>query len=117
MPFEVRFGDQKWRTDDLTLDEAIAIEKATGRSWVQINPFQSARDCKAIIVAFLAREMDLVAAEAKVGALSLREVLDSVNVVGDDLPDQYADGIPKGEDGPSMTGSSGEPAGSDGPPT
>lgn len=117
MPFQVSFGDRTWRTDDLTLDEAIGIEKAVGRSWMQINPFQSAQDCKAIIVAFLTREMDGPAAEAKVGALSLREVLESVDLVRDDLPDLYQDGLPKAEGGPSTTGSSGEPDGSDGPPT
>ena len=117
MPFEVSFGDQKWRTDDLTLDEAIAIEKVTGRSWMQINPFASAEDCKAIIVAFLGREMDEQAAAAKVGALSLGEVLDSINVVKDDLPSEYADGLPKEEGGPSTGGSSGEPDDSGGRPT
>lgn len=117
MPFEVSVGDQTWRTDDLTLDEAIRIEKATGRSWMQINPFVSAEDCKAIMVAFLAREMDAVVAETKVGTLSLREVLDSVDLVKDDLPDEYVDGLPKVEGGPSTTGLSGEPDGSDGPPT
>lgn len=117
MPFEVSFGDQKWRTDDLTLDEAIGIEKVTGRSWMQVNPFVSAEDCKAIMVAFLSREMDGQAAEAKVGALSLGEVLDSINLVKDDLPDEYADGIPKGEGGPSTAGSSGQLDDSDGRPT
>jgi hypothetical protein len=117
MPFQVSVGDRHWRTDDLTLDEAIGIEKATGRSWMQINPFQSAQDCKAVMVAFLTREMDVGAAEGKVGSLSLREVLDSVELIKDDLPTQYVDGIPKAEDGPSTTGSSGEPNGSDGPPT
>lgn len=117
MPFQVSFGDRQWRTDDLTLDEAIGIEKVTGRSWMQINPFQSAQDCKAVMVAFLAREMDTLAAETKVGTLSLREVLDSVELIRDDLPDQYVDGLPKAEAGPSTTGSSGEPDGSDGPPT
>jgi hypothetical protein len=117
MPFRVSFGGQNWRTDDLTLDEAIKVEEVTGRSWMEINPFRSAQDCKAIVVAFLSREMDAKAAEAKVGGLSLREVLDSVDVVKEDLPDLYQDGIPKEGDGPSTTGSSGEPGGSDGLPT
>jgi hypothetical protein len=117
MPFEVSFGDQKWRTDDLTLDEAISIEKVTGRSWMQVNPFVSAEDCKAIMVAFLAREMDPQAAEAKVGGLSLGEVLDSIKHVKDDLPDEYVEGLPKGEGGPSTGGSSGVPDDSDGRPT
>lgn len=117
MPFQVSFGDQTWRTDELTLNEAIGIEKVTGRSWMLINPFQSAEDCKAIMVAFLARDMDADAAEDKVGALSLREVLDSVDVVKDDRPDVYEDGLPKAADDPLTTGSSGEPNDSGGPQT
>lgn len=117
MPFRVSFAGQDWRTDDLTLDEAIRIEAATGKSWMLINPFHSATDCKAIIVAFLARGTDEATAQAKVGSLSLREVLESVDVVKDDLPDLYQDGLPKAEDGDSTTGLSGEPDGSGGPPT
>lgn len=117
MPFQVTFGGQKWRTDELTLKEAIAIEKVTGRSWMVINPFQSAEDCKAIMVAFLSRDMDPGAAEQKVDALPLREVLDSVDVVKDDLPDVYEDGLPKAEGEDSTNGSSGERGDSTGPPT
>lgn len=117
MPFIIQFGGQSWRTDELTLKEAIGIEKVTGKSWMLINPFQSAEDCKAIMVAFLAREMSPDVAEAKIDAMSLREVLDSVDVVKDDLPDVYVDGLPKAEGEASTSGSSGEPADSDGPPT
>lgn len=117
MPFQVTFGGQTWRTDELTLKEAIGIEKATGRSWMLINPFQSAEDCKAIMVAFLARDMAPDVAETKVDGLSLREVLDSVDVIKDDLPDVYQDGLPKAEGEDSTNGSSGEPDDSDGPPT
>lgn len=111
------FGGQTWRTDELSLREAIEIEKATGKSWMLINPFQSATDCRAIMVAFLARDMAPEVAESKVDGLSLREVLDCVDVAKDDLPDVYEDGLPKAEGEDSMTGSSGEHASSDGPPT
>jgi hypothetical protein len=116
MPFIVTVGNREWRTDDLTLDEAIKIEEAIGRTWLEINPFRSAVDAKAIMVTFLTREMAPDAAAAKVGALSLREVLDGVKTAKDDLPDTFEDGIPKAEDGPSTDGSSHVPAGSDGPP-
>lgn len=116
MPFQVSLGDQKWRTDDLTLDEAIGIEKVTGRSWMQINPFRSAEDVKAILVAFLSRTMDPAAATAKIGGLSIQEVLDGVDVVKDDTPDMYEEGIPKAEGELGTTGSSGPPDDSDGPP-
>ena len=114
MPYQVSLGDQKWRTDDLTLDEAIGIEKATGEGWLQINPFRSADACKAILVAFLSRTMDPAAATAKVGAVSIQEALDGVSVVTDDLPTSYEDGLPKAAGGHSTTGSSGPPADTDG---
>lgn len=117
MPYEVTFGDDKWRTDDLTLDEAIGIEKVTGRSWMLISPFKSAEDAKAVLVAFLARSMDRGTAEAKVGALSLREVLDSIAVVPDDLPEVYEEGLPKAGGDPGTTGLSGPPDDTDGLPT
>lgn len=104
MPFIVSYAGQEWRTDDLTLDEAIVIQEVTGRSWLDINPFLSAVDAKAIIVEFLARDMDRDVAKAKVGAVSIREVLDGVKVAKDDLPDVYEDGNPKAEDGPSTDG-------------
>lgn len=102
--FVVGFAGQEWRTDDLTLDEAISIEETTGASWLEINPFRSAVHAKAIIVTFLARDMDRDAAMVKVGTASISEILDGVKAVKDDLPDVYEDGLPKVEDGPSTDG-------------
>lgn len=97
MPYQVSFEGEKWSTDDLTLDEAIAIEKVTGRGWTTINPFRSGEDCKAIMVAFLTRTRGADESARLVGALTLRQVLDSVDVVADDLPNLYEDGLPLGE--------------------
>ena len=107
MAYKVSFEGEEFNTDDLTLDEAIGIERSTGRSWVLINPFRSAEDCKAIIVAFLTRTRDETEATKLVGALSLREVLASVSVAEDDLPEQFEGGIPLAGDDTSTDGSSG----------
>lgn len=106
MPYRVSFEGEAFNTDDLTLDEAIAIEKVTGRSWVLINPFRSAEDCKAIIAAFLARKMGEAEAAKLVGGLSLKAVLDSVELI-DDMPTSYENGLPDPKvEGPGTGGSS-----------
>ena len=107
MAYLVRFEGEAFNTDDLTLDEAIAIEKVTGRSWVLINPFRSAEDCKAIMVTFLARARGEDEANKLVGALSLGDVLKAVDVAPDDLPDTFEGGLPLAEAGTSTVGSAG----------
>lgn len=110
MPFRVSVEGESYLTDDLTLDEAIAIEAATGHSWVDVNPFRSAEDCKAIMVAFLARTAGADEARRRVGALSLKAVMSSVDVVPDDLPDAFEGGLPLAEAAPSTAGPSGPSA-------
>ena len=107
MPFKVTLGEgEAFLTDDLTLAEAIAIEKATGHSWYDINPFRSATDCQAIMVAFLSRTVAEDVAVKQVASMSLRDVLASVDVVADDRPQSYKDGMPdpKVGDGSATTG-------------
>ena len=95
MPFKVTLGEgEEFLTDDLTLAEAIAIEKATGHSWYDINPFRSATDCQAIMVAFLSRTLSEDVAAKQVSGMSLKDVLASVDVVPDDRPQSYEDGMP-----------------------
>lgn len=107
MPFQVTVeGVGSFLTDDLTLAEAIAIEKATGHSWYEINPFRSAVDCQAIIVAFLSRTLGEDVARKQVDGMALRDVLAAVDVVADDRPQSYAEGMPdpKVGDGSATTG-------------
>lgn len=70
MPYVISFEDNHWNTDDLTLNEAIAIEEATGESWVFINPFRTARHWKAIASAFLTREMSPEDADKRIEEFS-----------------------------------------------
>lgn len=114
MPFVVSVDGEDYNTDDLTLDEAIAIERETGRSWATINPFASGGDCKAIIATFLSRTVGAEEAAKRAGAMSLKQVLASVRVEESDLPDEYVNGIPKAGGEPATTGSSGAPADSPG---
>lgn len=86
MPYVLHFDDQDWNTDDLTINEAISIEEATGESWVFINPFRTAKHWKAIAVAFLTREMSPEDAEKRIEEFankvgSVTEAIDTVKRV------------------------------------
>jgi hypothetical protein len=50
--------------DDLTLGEAEMVERVTGQSWAQIDPYTSARECRAILSVCLQSRTDLDGAEA-----------------------------------------------------
>ena len=104
MAIQVTFDGKTWRTDDLTLDEAVAIEKQCGVSWTNMNPYRSAEQCRAIIVAFVARNRGDDEAAKLVGAMTLAETLDAVTVADDDLPSEFEDGIPKAGAGTATTG-------------
>lgn len=118
MPFEIRFEGNTWRTEDLTLDEAIRIEQKTGRSWLRINPFAYGQDAAEIIAMFLARSgEDVNTARDRVGKLKLSEIVDCFHVVPDSLPESFRDGLPLAEDNQATAGSSPAPESSDGPPT
>ena len=101
MPYKVTVEGQSFLTDDLTLDEAIAIEEATGVPWTRINPIDSGDHCKRIMTTFLARTRSAEEAAKIVGGLTLRQVLAQVVWVDEDLPDEYEDGLPKAAAGPA----------------
>lgn len=95
MPYKVTVQGQTFTTDDLTLDEAVAIEAATGETWRAINPLRSAAHCREIMTCFLARTKGRDDAASFVGALSMNEALDGVEFEADpDLPSEYSDGMP-----------------------
>lgn len=50
--------------DDLTIDEAILIEKMTGTTWASIDPVRSAADCRAVLAACLSQRQNLTPDEA-----------------------------------------------------
>ncbi len=95
MPFVFTVEGEKVSSDDLTLDEVIAVEKATGSGWFELNPYNSAAHCRAILVQINSRRRPKDDAEKLVGAMTIREAQDSVDFVArDDRPEIYQDGIP-----------------------
>ena len=97
MPYRITLDGKDYNTDDLTLDEAIAVEKVTGNSWSVVVPLRSATDCKAVMRAFLLRDRTPEEADAFLSKLSAGKALRAVEVVPDDLPDEYEGGFPKAE--------------------
>ena len=75
MSYRVTIDGHSWLTDDLTLDEACAIEEETGTTWHTMEPINSARHAKAIMSTFLAREVGLVMARGRVGHMTVTETL------------------------------------------
>lgn len=94
MPFQVTLDGQKFRTDDLTLNECIQVESDADTNWALINPFRSAVDAKAVIVAFMSRSLGRDGALERVGNMSLKAVLEHLDVVEDDRPDSFEEGLP-----------------------
>ena len=113
----VSFAGDSWLLDDLTLDEFAVIEDEVDVTWVRFNPLVSSKQARAVLTAFLARSIGHEEAARKIGVLSIKEAAACFEVVREDLPEVYEEGLPKEEAGPSTAGSSGPPETSDGPPT
>ena len=75
MSYRVTIDGHSWLTDDLTLDEACAIEEETGTTWHVMEPINSAKIAKSILSHFLAREMGLMMARGRVGIMTITETL------------------------------------------
>jgi len=97
MPFKLTVDGDSFIHYDLTLDEAIAVEKETETSWRFIDPLRSASHCKAMLRALLARTRPDDVVEKILGDLTLKTALACVEWVEEDLPTVYEDGIPKAE--------------------
>lgn len=106
MAVQFTVDDKTYRTDDLTLDETVAIEKECGCSWLDMNPFRSANQCRAILRTFIAREVSVEEATKRVGSMTVGETTGSMKVADDDLPNEFDGGVPdpKAEAGPETTG-------------
>ena len=60
--------------NDLTIDEAMLIEKMTGTTWSEIEPVRSAAHCRAILAACLSQRQSLTPDEANEKLKTLKVV-------------------------------------------
>jgi len=95
VPFVFTVDGQKVRSDDLTLDEIVAVEGATGVGWYQLNPIESAAQCRAFLVQIHARTRTREEAEKLVGGMTAREAAAGIDFTeADDRPIEFDDGMP-----------------------
>jgi len=86
---------QKFSTADLTLDEVVAVEQATGVGWYALNPVESAAQARALLVEIYARTRSRDEAKKIVGALTVRDAARSIDWENDDdRPIEFENGIP-----------------------
>jgi hypothetical protein len=117
VPFELTLAGRKYSTDDLSVAEAVDLEKTLGRSWTQLNPLSSAEEFLAFATTCLRHDHPADQAAKIAAELPLGVALAAARWVGDDLPDVFEDGLPKAEGESSTTTSSSSPAHpTDGPP-
>lgn len=103
MAWSLTIDGRVFREGDLTIDEAEAMEKATGLTWRQLNPLRSASAAKGIVQVIYQRHFGMSEDQARktIGEKSVDEVIDMVGVYDatDDLPAVYQDGFPpKGDE-------------------
>lgn len=110
MPFELEIDGRKYNTDELSVSEAIELEKTLGKTWRELNPLGSAEEFQAFASICLRRDHPMEQAAKIAAELPLSVALKAARWVEDDRPDAYEDGSPKGEAEPSTISSSGSRA-------
>lgn len=99
--------------DDVTLDELATAEELSGKNWAQLNPKNSAVNCRSILIAALMHRKALsrAAAEKKVKRLTASAAVDCVS-------EEVRSPAPLGDSTDESTSDSepGSPSASDGPP-
>lgn len=79
--WQLKLGELTVTEDDLTLNEAYAIEKAAGCNWGEIDPVRSANHCRAIVGVCLESRLKLThdEVEARLDALTVSELVDAIS--------------------------------------
>lgn len=106
MPFELEIEGHKYNTDDLSVAEAVELEKTLGKTWRELNALGSAEEFQAFAAICLRRDHSADQAVKIASELPLSVALKAARWVDDDLPDIYEDGAPKVAGDPSTTTSS-----------
>jgi hypothetical protein len=117
MPYAVNTEKGQVRLVDLPLEVLDTLEQETDRKWHELllSPLYTAKSATAIYRAACAQN----GSEPKSLTPAMLLGDDSIfELVPDDLPEVYEDGLPAGKaEEPSTSGSSGEPESSTGPQT
>jgi hypothetical protein len=81
MRWQLVLGDLTVTEDDLTLNEAYAIEKAAACNWAEIDPVRSANHCRAVVGVCLESRLGLTLdqVDARLGSLTVSELVDAIS--------------------------------------
>ncbi len=90
---------------DLKLREVEVIEEIAGAKYVDLRPFSNMKHKLAYMAVFLGRDHPPEEVERIIDEITLEEVASMWDVVDDDLPEVYDNGIPLPEGGPSTASS------------
>lgn len=106
MPFELILDGRTYSTDQMSVAEAVELEKVLDKTWRELNPLSSAEEFQAFAAICLRRDHPSDQAAKMAAELPLGEALLAARWVDDDRPTEYEDGSPKAEGEPSTTTSS-----------
>lgn len=97
--WRLSFDGEVYRERELTMQQAEDIEDYLGISWLQINPWRSSRQARAILALMHETRtgMDRETTRAKLGAISATDFMqDHMGIEDDDMPGSFVDGNPTG---------------------
>lgn len=94
MPVRITVDGESWLTDDLTFVEIRAVEKATGVSWLRIDPVRWAEHLWHVMVQLLSRSVAEDVAIKRLEGMTAAEIGACISVVPDDRPVEHTDGVP-----------------------
>lgn len=90
-----------YAVDDLTIDEAAAIEIELGITWEVMNPAKSAVQARAILTRFLARDKGDEEGLRIIGAMTMAQFVKLVKIEDTDPKDEASETEPIAEEPPA----------------
>lgn len=97
--WRLSFAGEVYRERELTIAQAEDIEDFLGMSWLQINPWRSAKQARGILAVLHEARTGTARDEvyAELGTITVTDFMQShMGIEDDDLPDSYQDGNPTG---------------------
>lgn len=95
--FVFTYEDKPYTYGSLKVREIEALETTLDCRYVELSPFTTMRHKLAIMAVFLSRDHSEAEVATIIDGLDLEAVGEMWDVVEDDLPDEYEDGLPLAE--------------------
>lgn len=106
MPWQIRYNGKTYQENDLTIDDAEALEGLLKATWFEIDPLRSARHAKVVAGYVIAkgegRAYDEVHAE--IGRMRITDYVTAILPADDDMPSEWTDGVPQTAAAPGTAG-------------